>query len=134
MRHELHFCEQRIGCTGCGVLQASFKTYDGTLWVNFAGDAPPGIARQPQSLLYLLLLLAWLFHSRQRILHDEDARKASGGCELALMLDCSPSKFADHFAVSRSKAKVQLKHVHAGFAEESRRKLLDPSAATITSG
>jgi hypothetical protein len=44
-------------------LQPSFKTCNGTLWVNFAGDAPPSIARQPQSLLYLLLLLAWLFHS-----------------------------------------------------------------------
>lgn len=88
MRHELHFCQQRIGCTGGGIQEASFKTCNRTLWVNFAGDAPPSIARQPQSLLYLLLLLAWLFHSRQRILHDEDASKVSGGCELALISNC----------------------------------------------
>jgi hypothetical protein len=53
-------------------LHPSFLVSNRTGLIDFAGDAPPSIARQSQSLLYLFFLLGWFFHPSQRILHDED--------------------------------------------------------------
>jgi hypothetical protein len=72
--HGLHFCQQRIDCTCDRVLHASLIVSNRTGLIDFAGDAPPSIERQSQSLLYLFSLLGWFCHPRQRILHDEEVK------------------------------------------------------------